>query len=461
MALIQATKDSLASARADAVRREFSLRLARADRATYVYTYPFKGAYRPRNSAECALGSWRRASGPLNIYVHIPYCEMKCSFCNLFTTTRRSRGTRARYVEALVEEIRMFANHVDVRRYQVESIYFGGGTPILLSDDALSEIVGALHEVFRVSADAEISIELAPNSVDESRFPALLKLGFGRVSIGIQSFHQRELQTMGRPYPAELGSRLTFAALAAGFKNVNVDLIYGLPAQDEQTWVENLTTAVNLGVPTITIYPLTLRSRTRFGRGYEQAPNEFLTGRAVYALYDIAVETLYSNGHRQLTAAVFAKKGGGNRHEENEFSGKPTLGFGAAALSYAPNIHYTSGDYLDARPSGEIITEYIEAVRRSQLPIRSSILIDDDESRRRHVILRLLYSGLDKTEYRNRFGECVTDRFDAEIDALRLENCIEQTGERIVLSRRGRRFSSLIADLFASEPVKRLSASYS
>jgi oxygen-independent coproporphyrinogen-3 oxidase len=396
----------------------------------------------------------------LNIYIHFPYCEMKCGFCNLFTITQHNSGTLGLYADALVREIRMFANRVEVRGFQVGSVYFGGGTPTLLPHEAMEKIVRTLREVFRFSADAEMSIESAPNAIEASRLSALLKLGFGRFSIGIQTFHEGELLTMGRPYRAHLGPSVTSAALAAGFKNVNVDLIYGLPGQNEQTWLENITTAIGLGVPTVSIYPLALRSRTPFGHRFEQAPNEFLTGSTLYALYDIAADTFSSNGYRQLTASAFARNGGGNRHEANEFCGTPTLGLGVAALSYAPDIHYTNINYLDTRSTAGITAGYLEAIRTDQLPFRSSIVVDEDESRRRHVILRLLSSGLDRTKYSNRFGESVTERFNSEFDALRLERCIEEAGGQIVLSRRGRGFSSLVADLFASERVKQLSESY-
>lgn len=451
---------SSVSASVDELSREFSSRLAREDRARYVYTYPFKGAYRPTNSAPAALESWRRTSGPLNIYLHIPYCEMKCSFCNLFTTTQRHGETLGQYVDALLKEMRIFANRVGVSRFQVESVYFGGGTPILLSDELLTKVVGELREVFRFKNDAEMSIESSPNSIDVSRLSALLKLGFGRLSLGVQTFHESLLSAMGRPYEAQLGSTITLAALSAGLKNVNVDLIYGLPSQDERTWMEDLNTAVRLEVPTISIYPLTIRSRTRFGLQFEQAQTEFLAGTALYSFYDMAVDMLSSKGYRQITATAFAKDNGGNRHEVNEFCGTPTLGLGAAALSYAPDIHYTSVDYLDRRSTSVMIGEYLDAIRQDQLPIRSSILIDEDESRRRYIILRLLYSGLDLTEYRECFGESLLDRFSAEANVLRLEHCIEEDSAHMSLSKRGRRFSSLIADLFASENVKRLSASY-
>jgi len=447
------------TARADALQKEFAARLMRDLPPTYVYTYPFKGSYRPLTETKRVAKSWAPASGPLNIYVHIPYCEMKCSFCNLFTTTRHTPDTLRRYIEALLKEIRIVAGLVSWVRCEVDSLYFGGGTPSVLPPQVLKEIVVELRRLFRFAPDAELAIEAAPNSTDDVALRELMQIGFQRLSFGIQSFDAHELRAMGRPYEADLGRRMASAAVWAGFGNVNVDLIYGLPGQSVQTWLRNVETAVALGAQTITIYPLTIRARTRFGRRHEEAPDSFPRGGEVYRLYDTAVDVLSSHGYRQYTFAAFAKEGGGNRHEVNEFSGVPTLGLGVAALSYAPDFHYTSGDYLEGR-TALVIADYLRAVAEGALPVRSGIVLDEDEARRRHVILRMLYAGLDREEYAARFGEPVESRFDAEFETLRREDCVDEIGARLVLSRRGRRFSSLVAELFASERVKRLAASY-
>jgi oxygen-independent coproporphyrinogen-3 oxidase len=433
--------------------------LARNERPTYVYTYPFKGAYRPLTGTGVAVKSWTSASGRLNIYVHVPYCEMKCSFCNLFTTAQHTAETLRRYCDALLKEIRLVATLMSSEGCEVDSLYFGGGTPTLLPAEQLAAIVTELRRVFRFRPDAELAIESAPNSTDEANLRDLLSVGFQRLSFGIQSFDQHELRAMGRTYQAEVGRRMTAAAVEAGFRNVNIDLIYGLPGQSPQAWSLNLDTAVGVGAQTITVYPLTLRARTRFGQMYQGAAENFPQGGDVYHLYDIAVDFLSAHGYRQYSVAGFANDSGGSRHEVNEFRGVPTLGLGVAALSYSPSLHYTSGDYLENGPT-PIIADYVRAVESESLPIRSGIALDDDETRRRHVILGLLYEGIDQRDYETRFGEPIDARFDAEIEALNREGCLDKRGTRLALSRRGRRFSSATASLVASERVKRLAANY-
>lgn len=445
--------------RTDFIHSEFAAKLDRNERPTYVYTYPFKGAYRPIAETRLVRESWASTSGRINVYVHIPYCDMKCSFCALFTTTTHTPSKLADYCQSLLKEIRIVARLVNWDRCQVDSLYFGGGTPSLLSPDQLSEICGELNKYFNFRADAELAIEAAPNTTDKLGLRNLVEAGFQRLSIGVQSFDSQELLTMGRTYDAKLGLSMTSEAIEAGFRNVNVDLIYGLPGQSVETWLQNLGTAVGLGVKTITIYPLTIRSRTQFGRQHTKSSPSFPGGAEIYDLYDTAFDFLSSHGYLQYSAAGFAKDTGGNRHEINEFSGIPTLGLGVAALSYSPSIHYTSGNYLEGG-TGRVITEYMATIDAGDFPIRSGIALDDDEVRRRYLILGFLFSGIDRDEYQTMFHDAVEVHFDSEIDVLRREQCVEEIGNKITLSERGRRFSSLVANLFASAKVKQLAESY-
>lgn len=443
-----------------AAAQEFALRLRQREPSTYIYTYPFKGAYRPLNEPGLVGRAWKGSSGPINIYVHVPYCEMKCNFCNLFTTTHHDGGTFTRYGQTVVQEARLVARVLRTDQLVIDCVYFGGGTPSLLSAGALAMIVAELRALFPFSADAELAIEAAPNSVDVEKLRELRGIGFGRISLGIESFDAGELRAMGRPYDADLGERATAAAIAAGFPNVNVDLIYGLPGQSDRTWRKNLEVAVGLGAPTITIYPLTLRAKTRFGRQHRTTPGAFDLGEATYQRYDAGRDFLSENGYEQYSMAGFAARRGGSRHECNEFMGVPTLGLGAAALSFAPGMHYTSGDYLDTRAPTSIIADYTRAVESGQPPVRTGIVLTREETQRRHVIMRLLHEGLDREAYRQTFGEPLERRFRGELAILAQEDCVRHEGGQLALSARGRRFSSLVANLFASEPVKRLAGAY-
>jgi len=443
-----------------AAAQQFRANLRKKVPSTYVYTYPFKGAYRPLNEMNLIARAWQDVCGLVNIYVHVPYCEMKCSFCNLFTTTRHNAGAFEQYTNAVIREAQLVAHTMRADQLFTDSVYFGGGTPSLLPTEAVARIAAELRALFPLSEGAELAIETAPNAVDDEKLRELRSIGIDRISIGVQSFDARELQMMRRAYKPDLSERTISAALAAGFSNVNVDLIYGLPGQTDRTWRANLELAVALGVPTITIYPLTLRERTAFGNQHRKAPAAFDLGATTYRRYDVAEEFLTDNGYHQYSMSGFARHGGGSRHECNEFMGVPTVGLGASALSYAPDIHYTSGDYLDSRSPSSLIADYIQSVEASCIPIHTGILLSREERQRRHLIMRLLYQGVDLEEYGRTFGESLEDRFGSELEALAQEECVCAKEGWLALSPRGRRFSSLVADLLASATVKCLARAY-
>src|SRR5262245_29501757 len=191
----------------------------------YVYTYPPKSAYQPfLGPWQRAAESWRGYRGKLALYVHVPFCEMKCTFCDLFTVTNAHEPAVVdRYVRCIATELERMRPYLD-DAITVGSLYFGGGTPTLLAKHHLQSIVDKVRATFRVDDAAEISIEGAPNTLGPDRFADYLAVGFNRLSIGIQTFDDAELRQMGRHYGAELGVQMARAAVASGISNVNIDL---------------------------------------------------------------------------------------------------------------------------------------------------------------------------------------------------------------------------------------------
>jgi len=440
--------------------QRFFERIRRNDEPSYVYTYPFKGAYRPLTESMPEVTAWADFSGPLNLYVHVPFCNMKCSFCNLFTTQTHQEAEHRPYAMAVLDEARFMAKRVDFTRAETGSIYFGGGTPTLLRVGDLEMILDGLRELFRFRADAELCIESTPDAANVTYLKGLLRIGFRRISFGVQTFSTQLLRTMGRHYHVSLGRQLVSDALDVGFKNVNLDLIYGLPGQTSGDWIADVQTAAQLNVPTITLYPLTLRTRTTYGRLFTLKPHAFTRGAQLYDLLDAAQDVLLSAGYEQRTMVCFAKSGGGCTHEANEFFGVSTLGLGAGALTYGPRLHYTTGRYVEHVTTTQIIADYLGSLNNGELPPVSGITLNGEETRRRFVILSLSYAGLSESAYRARFGESVRDIFGDELNALYMQDCLETSPERLRLSRRGRRFTSLVADLFASDRVLELAEAY-
>jgi oxygen-independent coproporphyrinogen-3 oxidase len=434
---------------------ELRERISREEMPAYIYTYPPKSAYRPFTDGGRATASWRGLAGPLNLYVHIPFCEMRCSFCNLFATTGGTPDRQESYLRALRRELELvLAGGLDRDAVEVRSLYFGGGTPTSLANGQLAELLTFFRERLRIAADAEIAIEGAPNSLDEARCAELRTLGFTRLSLGVQSFDDGELARMGRHHTGEQARRMVAAALAAGLPNVNLDLIYGFEDQSHEGWRRNLETALALAPTTITIYPLVIRRRTGYGRRFQLHPERFAGAAERYAWYDLATGMLAADGYAQHTLVTFARPGGGCGHEADEFRGVPTLGLGAGARSYAPTLHYTNDDYRQPRSPQATLNDYVEELLAGgPLPVRSAAVLDGEEQARRGFILPLLFEGVDRAAYRARFGVEAEELFGPLLAPLWLEGCLAEQGGRLCLTPRGRRFSSLVAEILASPGV--------
>jgi len=443
------------------IRRDLAERAAKQEMPAYVYMYPPKSAYVPFSDGSIAAQTWDGVKGAVSLYVHFPFCEMKCSFCSLFATTRHDEDTLAYYVDTLVRELDLACDCLESRTLDVRSIYFGGGTPTILPTPLIGRLLDHVRRRLRVAPDAEVSIEAAPNSIDENTCSDLRRAGFNRISIGIQSFADAELLAMGRSYDRAIAIRAVLAAQQAGFSNVNIDLIYGLADQTAEAWCRNLEQAIALKAPTMTLYPLVVRARTSYGRQYSVSGGRFVSSSEKLRWYDGALGLLDSAEYTQQTFVTFTRPGGGCEYEANEFLGLPTIGLGAGARSRAPTLHYTSGVYIRPPSTATVLQNYFESVRtRRELPVRSAAALNEEEIIREYAILRLLYIGIDTADYIERFGEPMDRRFGPELEALRQEGLLETRGDRVQLTRRGRRFSSLVGELLSSSAVKGLSNAY-
>ena len=438
---------------AEAIYQDLVRRMDRFELPSYVYTYPPKGAYRPFDSHKEVQDAWADVTGPATLYVHVPYCDMKCHFCTLFQTTSHSPSTRSQYVSTLKKEFDIVTELINIDEIEIQSIYFGGGTPTVLKTNELSSLLEYFAGRFRINKSAEIGIESTPDAVDMSRLRDLIGCGFNRISFGIQTFDEDELKSVGRRYGAQLGYEMALGALQAGFPNVNIDLIYGLPKQPRERWINNLNTAIGMEPTTITIYPVVVRERAAYGKKYRQNPESFSDDETKYELYDLAEQQLTESGYKQHTFVTFAREGGGNHHEANEFEGTPTIALGAGARSYTPSLHYTSDEYFEPKSTTFIIKEYQEAVISNRLPVRAAISLSREDQIRRFIILNLLHTGVSRDSCSRKFGTKIEALFSGEIEALRMADCVEDDGDRLELTRKGKRFSSLIAYLLTGENI--------
>lgn len=262
------------------------------------------------------------------LYVHIPFCHRKCTYCAFYS--KATRGSLDFFVEALCREIE--AREEPLRR--VRTVYFGGGTPSLLSPAQLQKIWDCIGSCFDISEAEECTIEANPENLMPDYLTALRAMGFNRLSIGIQSFRDADLRRLNRVHSSVQAVEAIKAAQKAGFDNISVDLIYGLPEQSQEDWEENLRRVEQLGVQHLSCYALTVEENTMLFRQLEQGRLVVATEEMVEAQYNALTRWCGQSGFEQYEVSNFCKPGFHARHNSRYWDRTPYLGFGPAAHSF-------------------------------------------------------------------------------------------------------------------------------
>ena len=445
----------------DEARQRLRQAIAASELPCYVYSYPSKRAYRPFDPPLPLSAAWRGAAGPLNLYIHIPFCAYRCAFCTLFLTTSHGPDMVQAYVDALCRQIAMHAplvGHMDIL-----SLYIGGGTPTTLAPSQFRQVFEALRRHFpRWVAGAEISVEGSPDSMTRERLECLKQLGVTRVSIGLQTLDPDEQKRAGRPYTAEAIERAVAGVNDIAFDNVNYDLIYGLEGQRRASWFRSLETTVGFAPKTITLYPVVFRPLTAIHKRFERNAGDFLEDESKYAIYDESVRFLASRGFRQDSFVRFTTlRRGGLRQETADFAGVPLLGLGAGARSYSDAVHYGTDFAVRKTATLDIIRGFIDFDHRPDQPLDRGFLLGDDERRRRFCVLNLSLGQLDPRDYARRFGGDGLADFESELEALAAEGCVDATAAGVYqLTPRGFKYSNVMGELFKSPRVDALERSY-
>ena len=261
-----------------------------------------------------------------SLYIHIPFCKRLCGYCDFYKTMSLAR--KSEVLEAICREVEGRGSLLEGT--QLRTIYFGGGTPTVCSPEELASVVGCAHRVFDCSAVEEMTIEANPDDLTPDYLAGLREVGFNRLSMGIQSFADEDLKFMNRRHDAAGAVRAVEEARKAGFDNISIDLIYGLPTATEQGWSYNVERAVELGVEHISAYNLTIEENTLFGRkGVKSAPDEVAERE-----YWTMCETLAQAGYEHYEISNFSLPGRHSRHNSAYWRGTPYLGVGPAAHSY-------------------------------------------------------------------------------------------------------------------------------
>ena len=250
---------------------------------------------------------------PLGVYVHIPFCMRKCPYCDFLSFENESALVHKVYVKALMKELEAHGE-VYGNDYTVNTLFIGGGTPSLLLPSMVKDIADAVKDNFNMDINSEITIEANPRTLSPAKLSGYLEAGVNRISIGVQSFNDLVLKILGRPHTAEDGYSACRMAREAGFKNINLDLMFGIPGQHGETWMETLMVAVGLSPEHVSFYSLTIEEGTKFHDMFETGPYAKLPDEVEREMHAMAVKELSGAGHQRYEISNAAKPGHECRH---------------------------------------------------------------------------------------------------------------------------------------------------
>ncbi|MDR1584771.1 MAG: radical SAM family heme chaperone HemW [Prevotellaceae bacterium] len=264
------------------------------------------------------------------IYIHVPFCKQRCAYCDFYTEV--APQFIETYIDALVREFYLRKDYLPVA--PVRSIYFGGGTPSVLSVAHFNRIFNAVSELYKLDEDAEITLEANPDDLTDAYLSEIASLPFERLSIGVQSFDDGDLKRINRRHTSLQAIEAVRNAQKAGFMNISIDLIYGLPGQDLERWKKQLEQAFALKVQHISAYGLTYEEGTKLWRQRAKGEVRATTDETMNEMYQLLLETVKNNGFEAYEISNFAKPGFRSRHNSSYWKQRPYIGLGPSAHSF-------------------------------------------------------------------------------------------------------------------------------
>jgi oxygen-independent coproporphyrinogen III oxidase len=311
-----------------------------------------------------------------SIYLHIPFCLSKCPYCD-FASIPLNRNLVEKYLSALLYDIGSSSG------FKVDTIYLGGGTPTVLKLEQLDKMMRAVREHYDLTSNCEITIEANPNTLDEEKIRGLRSIGFNRISLGVQSFNDKELKNLGRIHSASQAIHSFNLLKKGGFKNIGLDLIFGIPEQTLGSWKSSLEKAISLSPQHISTYSLIIESGTKFYQMKKEGNIKLPTDEKVRQMYLWAIDYLNSKGYKQYEISNFCLPGFESKHNLKYWNHKEYLGFGPSAHSFYKNKRW-----------GNIrgVMEYVELMKKKGRVIQFEENLSKDQ-----LVTEAIFLGLRKT----------------------------------------------------------------
>ena len=374
----------------------------------------------------------------LGIYIHIPFCKQKCFYCD-FCSFANKKEMQEKYVEAVINEIK---NITHKEKYTVTTIYFGGGTPSILNPEYIKNILQEIESSFKILDDAEITIEINPGTVNEEKLKKYKEYGINRLSIGLQSANDKILKNIGRIHDYKQFEETFFYARKCGFKNINVDLMIGLPTQTIEDVKQTLEKIIQKNPEHISVYSLIIEEGTiiekLINENKLQLPNE----ETERIMYWTVVNELKENGYNQYEISNFSKKTYESKHNTNCWKQKQYVGLGTSAHSYLNKKRYSNTNNIE---------EYIKNIQENN--ISKNITIHEEQTEEltmnEYMLLGLrMIQGININEFKQKFKTDPTIKYKKILEKLQKENLIQITKTSIKLTKQGIDFGNIVWEEF-------------
>lgn len=370
------------------------------------------------------------------MYIHIPFCKKACHYCDFhFSTSLRSKD---KVVDTICKEIELKNTYTS--SHTLNTIYFGGGTPSLLSPSDLNKIFETIHQFYEVNPQAEITLEANPDDLTPSKIKELVNSPINRLSIGIQSFRDKDLVWMNRAHKADQATSAVENAQKAGFNNITIDLIYGIPGLSKDAWRENLKKAFALNIQHISAYCLTVEEGTSLGYRVAKNQSKDVDDDEASTQFEIMLEAMNENGFEQYEISNFAKDGCYSKHNSNYWNKTPYIGIGPSAHSFDG----TSREWNVANNK-----KYVDSINENIIPSEKETL--SKETRYNEYILTGLRTkwGVNLIQIKDLFGEEIQNFLLNTSKKFLSSKYIERKDNCLILTPTGKLFADKIAaDLF-------------
>jgi oxygen-independent coproporphyrinogen-3 oxidase len=373
------------------------------------------------------------------LYIHIPFCKQACHYCDFhFSTQLSNKGS---LIKALIKEI-------EIQKYYlkgevIKTIYFGGGTPSILSQDEINSILNSIQTNFAIDANAEITLEANPDDLSKGSLLNYKAAGINRLSIGIQSFDDRVLRFLNRAHNCSKATESVELAREVGFSNISIDLIYSIPGQSLEDWLRNIRYALSLSPEHISAYSLTIEEKTVFGNWAKKGKLIAMAEDPSATQFEVLMETLADNGFEQYEISNFCKPGFVSKHNSSYWNQENYLGVGPSAHSFNGSLRQ-----FNVRNN----SFYVKSIEKGEIPAEVEILTRENKINETILICIRTSQGLELQQLKTQYGYDIPVLFKMKIAQMVAQELITVVNNRLMLTKKGKLVADKVAyDLFIED----------